>query len=60
MITVNRGSKIKNRFAQAIKDVFNGNPYHEQFAKNKEGKDKYQLMDTKKNKQKDHRVVATR
>jgi len=36
MITVNTDNQIKNRYASDIKNVFNGNPYHEKFSDNPE------------------------
>merc|ERR1719412_1566107 len=36
MITVNTDNKIKNSYAADIKNVFNGNPYHEKFSENPE------------------------
>ena len=36
MITVNTENQIKNRYASDIKNVFNGNPYHENFGDNPE------------------------
>ena len=36
MITVNTENKIKNSYAADVKNVFNGNPYHEKFSDNPE------------------------
>jgi len=36
MITVSTDRKIRNGYAQDIKNVFNGNPYHENFSENPE------------------------
>jgi len=36
MITVNTENQIKQRYASDIKNVFNGNPYHEKFSDNPE------------------------
>ena len=36
MITVNTDNQIKNSYAADIKNVFNGNPYHEKFSENPE------------------------
>jgi len=36
MITVNTDNKIKNSYATDVKNVFNGNPYHEKFSENPE------------------------